>query len=62
MSLDEEKILTKKRPSIVIYFCSENESLWDIAKKYKTTVNDIMEANGLSGDKAVVSGIQLLIP
>ena len=62
VSIDEEKALVKKRPSIVIYFCSENENLWDIAKKYKTTVGDIIEANGLSGDKAVVSGIQLLIP
>lgn len=62
VTIDEEKTLVKKRPSIVIYFCNENENLWDIAKKYKTTVADIIEANGLSADKKVVSGIQLLIP
>ncbi len=62
VSIDEEKTLPNQRSSIVIYFCGESEKLWDIAKKYKTTVSDIIQANGLSENKEMVSGIRILIP
>ncbi len=62
ISCDEEKASQHQRPGIVIYFCSESEQLWDIAKKYKTTVSKIIEANGLSENKEVVTGVRLLIP
>lgn len=33
--------------ALTIYFCDENESIWDIAKKYNTTVAAIMDENEL---------------
>lgn len=39
-----------KKSGVVIYFCSGNESVWDIARKYNTTVEEIMEENELSAD------------
>jgi len=48
------------RPSIVIYFVQKGDTLWDIAKKYKTTPAEIIESNGLEGD-ALSTGQQLMI-
>ena len=35
---------------LTVYFCSGKESLWDIARRYNTTVEEIMEENELSAD------------
>lgn len=39
-----------KKSAVIIYFCSGGESVWDIARKYSTTVEDIMLENDLSAD------------
>ncbi len=39
-----------KKSALVIYFCSGGESLWDIARKYSTTVEEIMAENELTAD------------
>ncbi len=41
---------TNKKSGLIIYFCSGDESVWDIARKYNTTVEEIMEENELSAD------------
>lgn len=46
--LDYEKI--QSMPSIVGYVVKQNDSLWNIAKKYYTTVDRIKEINDLEGD------------
>lgn len=48
-------------PSLAIYYVKEGDSLWKIAKKYRTTVEDIMRYNELNDDK-IYPGDQLLIP
>jgi LysM repeat protein len=47
-------------PSLVIYYVKEGDSLWKIAKKYRTTVEDIMKYNDLKDDK-IYTGDQLMI-
>lgn len=39
-----------KNPALIIYFCQGNESVWDIARKYNTTVEEIMQENELNTD------------
>ena len=47
-------------PGIVGYVVQKDEKLWDIAKKYRTTVEQICNVNGIeanslkNGDKIVV--------
>ncbi len=72
MKCSREKVLTSlssqegaseknRKPAVVIYFCSEGESIWNIARKYNTTVEDIMLENDLTTD-FVVNKHMLLIP
>ena len=47
--------------AIKLYFGAENEDIWDIAKRYSTSVEAVMEENELSGER-LESGGMLLIP
>lgn len=52
---------TSGRPSIVLRMVGAQESLWDIAKAYATTQQDIMQANEME-DETMPGGRLLLIP
>ncbi len=50
-----------KIPSLVIYYVKPGDSLWKIAKRFKTSINDIMENNNLKDD-VIYPNQQLIIP
>ena len=50
----------EKRPGITGYIVREGDILWDLAKKYNTTVEGIMEVNDLESDEIKV-GERILI-
>lgn len=50
------------RPSVIIYFVKSGDTLWNIAKHYKTTVDKILFANNMDGSEILNSGIRLIIP
>ena len=50
----------EKRPSIVGYIAREGEDLWNLAKRYNTSIEIIREVNEL-GDRPVKAGDRLLI-
>ena len=50
----------EKRPSIVGYVAKEGEDLWNLAKRYRTSVEAIRDVNEL-GDRPVKAGDRLLI-
>ena len=52
----------KNVPSLVLRAMKPGERLWDIAKRYRTTVEAILAANELKEESATVSGKLLLIP
>lgn len=47
--------------ALTICFCDEGEKIWDIARKYKTTVDAVMKENSLTEDVTQKRGM-LLIP
>lgn len=53
----------KHMPSIVIYTVQPNDTLWKIAKKYNTTIEDIININDLGNNEEDLSlGRKILIP
>ena len=49
-------------PSLILRALCEGETLWDVAKQYRTTIAEILSANELSGSTAAEAGQMLLIP
>lgn len=50
IAVSDNKLKSERMPITIYYPQCENESLWDIARRYKTSVCAIAEENGLSGD------------
>lgn len=49
-------------PPLVIYSVQQNDSLWKIAKKFNTIIEDIVELNELENPDVLQVGRKLLIP
>ena len=56
--VDVEK--ASKTPGIVGYIIKDGDNLWNLAKKYNTTVEGISEVNGLDSDR-LKAGDKILI-
>lgn len=50
------------KTGLIVCFCDGNESLWEIAKKYRTSIEDIILANDLKEDLCINKGMKLIIP
>ena len=48
--------------SMVIYFVRSGDSIWKIAKKFKSTVADIVKVNEIEDENKIYPGMQLFIP
>ncbi len=57
----EDESDTTRYPNLVVYFAKEGDSVWNVAKKYRTKCEKIMSANGLDSEKLEI-GRRLLIP
>lgn len=59
---EEGSLLDKisELPGLVGYIVGENESLWDIAKTFNTTMDSVMELNGMENE-TVSAGDKLLL-
>ena len=50
-----------KAPSIIVYICKEGDNLWNIAKKYNTTEEEIAELNDIKCDEPLKPGKCLIL-
>lgn len=50
-----------KAPSIIVYICKEGDSLWNVAKKYNTTEEEIAELNDIKPDELLNPGKCLIL-
>lgn len=48
--------------SIIIYSVKKGDTLWNIAKTFKSTVEDIVKLNEIEDENKIYPGMQLLIP
>lgn len=51
----------QNRPSLILRRCAGGERVWDVAKRHRTSVHSIQNANGLTGDTTAEPQL-LLIP
>ena len=51
----------RKLYSVVVYVVQKGDSLWSIAKKYNTTVNDILQVNDIENPDLIYPGQKILI-
>ena len=49
-------------PSVVLRKMGDNESLWSVAKQYRTTCSAIMEVNEITDERHIPTDKMLLIP
>ncbi len=57
---DENRLASQ--PSVTIYFTRQDDTLWQIAKNYSTTVEELIMNNDLEDIGALKGGEQLIIP
>ena len=60
INTDEGK--SNDRHSLVIYFVKPGDTLWNIAKRFHSTINNIVEANQIEDENKLKVGEQLFIP
>lgn len=61
LNLDTEKPVQSSGAAIRLLYANPGENLWDIAKRYRTSLPAIIEENGLEGE-TIESRQMLLIP
>lgn len=60
IDIDENR--TNERFSLVIYFVKSGDTLWNIAKKFQSTIENIVNINGIEDKNKINVGQQLFIP
>ena len=48
--------------SLIMYIVKENDTLWSIAKRYKSTIDDIVRVNGIENPDKIYPGDRIYIP
>lgn len=51
-----------KKSSVTIYIVNKNDTLWNLAKKYKTTVEELVRLNSIENSDSIFPGEKLIIP
>ena len=54
--------IKEKKSSVTIYVVGNGETLWDLAKKYNTTVAELERLNDLNEEEKIKPGCKLIIP
>ncbi|MCL2702336.1 MAG: DUF3794 domain-containing protein [Defluviitaleaceae bacterium] len=58
---DMDKSVLDKMASITVYVVQSDDSAWSIAKKFNTSLDDLLEINELDSPEAVAMGQKLLV-
>lgn len=54
--------MNNKNASIIIYVIDKGERLWDLAKKFNTTVDELIKINSIEDIDSINDGDKLIIP
>lgn len=59
--ISESDDMAKKAPGITIYYTKPGDTLWTIAKKFSTTVQNIADMNSLENADKIEAGMALVV-
>lgn len=59
--VEEEKRMENEY-SVIIYFVKDKDTLWNIAKQFRTTIEDIERINNIEDVNKIYPGMKLFIP
>lgn len=60
INIEEER--KEEKYSLIIYFVKPGDTLWNIAKRFRSTVESIASVNGIEDENKINIGEQLFIP
>ena len=60
--ISETELQDPQDYSVVIYIVKKGDTLWQIAKRFRSTVDDIVRVNGLENPERIIEGEKLYIP
>ncbi|WP_297422814.1 SPOCS domain-containing protein [Clostridium sp.] len=60
--VEEEGSIPEKKASITIYVVGPGDTYWNLAKKYNTTVDDLIKINKIEDPEHIEEGRKLIIP
>ena len=60
--VEEEGDMPEKKASITIYVVGAGDTFWDLAKKYNTTVDNLIKINNIDDSEHIKEGQKLIIP
>ena len=61
-NINEEEGKNKETFSIIIYYAKLGDTLWNIAKRFGSTVEEIASINNIEDADKIMQGQQLFIP
>ena len=47
---------SRKKASVTIYVVDKGDTLWDLAKKYNTTMDELVKINELEDPESLIEG------
>lgn len=60
--IETDETRQNERFSLIIYFVKPGDTLWNIAKKFRSTISNIAQINGIEDENKINIGQQLFIP
>lgn len=60
--ITESELQDPQDYSVIIYIVKKGDTLWQIAKRFKSTVDDIVRVNGIENPNKIMEGEKLYIP
>lgn len=60
--IESEEEVPEKKASIIIYIVGKGDTLWKLAKKYNTTIAELVEMNSIENPEMIMEGDKLIIP
>ncbi len=61
-NVEEKELENQEEYSIIVYFVKAGDTLWNIAKKYRSTVENIKQINNIEDEDKLEINQQLFIP